>query len=71
MLFDALILLEVLSDHMNVTLAKHVDLTLPFDRLIEVNKDIKLLLLIPSNVKLAQLHGVHIYNSQESGVFFL
>ena len=67
MLFDALILLEVLSDHMNGTLAKHVDLTLLFDRLIVV-KDIRLLLIILRNVKRAQLHGVHIYNIHGNGV---
>ena len=34
MVFDALILLAVLTDHMNVVPAKDVDLTLPFDGLI-------------------------------------
>jgi hypothetical protein len=42
-------LLAVLSYHMNMTLAKHVDLTIPFDGLIAV-KVIAYVVVIASNV---------------------
>ena len=45
--FDALILLAVLTDHMNVLPAKDVDLTLPFDGLGLIEpKPIQYLVLI-------------------------
>ena len=60
--FDALILLAVLCNRMNVINAKHVDLTKPFDGLIR-GKLIKFLLIYASNIKLSQLHCVQIYDS--------
>jgi hypothetical protein len=65
--FDAIVLLAVLSDHMNVITAKHVDFTKPFDGLIG-GKDIQSLIEIASNIKHGKLPGVHIYDSHE--VFF-
>ena len=58
--FYALILLAVLSNHMNVITAKHVDLIMIFDALIQ-GKDI----FFAGKIKYAQLHGVHIYDSHE------
>ena len=65
--FDALIVLAVLSDHMNVCIAKHIDLTMPFDGLIP-EKLIIFLLIIPIYVRHSQPHGVHIYNFLEAAV---
>ena len=65
--FDAPMLLAVLSDNMNVVTAKHVDFTKPFDGLIG-GKVIPSLIDIASNIKHGKLPGVHIYDSHE--VFF-
>jgi hypothetical protein len=65
--FDAIVVLTVLSDNMNVITAKHVDFTEPFDGLIE-GKDILSHFVIARNIKHGKLHGVHINDSHE--VFF-
>jgi hypothetical protein len=68
--FDALILLAVLSDHMNALFAKHIDLAMPFDGLI-IEKATLLLVIVLSKVMHAQLHGVYIYNHHEYWIFFI
>jgi hypothetical protein len=57
--FDAIMNLEVLCDHMNVFSSKSIDLAIPFDGLIPA-KAIRFHVIIPSNVKHAQLHSVYI-----------
>jgi hypothetical protein len=56
MVSDTLITQAVLSDNMNVVLAKHVDFTMPLDGLIKV-KQVLFSVTVPSDIKFGQLQG--------------